>query len=214
MVPGVRSGRADSGSAPESSPVTPRPPARRSLRRTLVAMLLGLPLAVAVGHSSAVAEDLPVGSDEDVTAPELTSFSITPLSVDVTAGVNETVTAAAAATDDLSGVERIYAAYRLGTTSKYITFSMYGAKYSYSSLTGGDALDGTYETTTNITPTTAGGTYQLAYVYVYDVVGNILSMQHTAASGNWTRRYQYAANGNRLQANSAPGDAVGVYSHA
>ncbi|MCR9166573.1 MAG: toxin, partial [bacterium] len=50
--------------------------------------------------------------------------------------------------------------------------------------------------------------------YVYDVVGNILSMQHTAASGNWTRRYQYAANGNRLQANSAPGDAAGVHSHA
>ena len=59
---------------------------------------------------------------------------------------------------------------------------------------------------------TAMRTY--AEQYVYDVVGNILSMQHTAASGNWTRRYQYAANGNRLQANSAPGDAVGVYSHA
>ena len=60
------------------------------------------------------------------------------------------------------------------------------------------------------------GTAMRAYAeqYVYDVVGNILSMQHTAASGNWTRRYQYASNGNRLQANSAPGDAVGVYSHA
>ena len=59
---------------------------------------------------------------------------------------------------------------------------------------------------------TAMRTY--AEQYVYDVVGNILSMQHSAASGNWTRRYQYAANGNRLQANSAPGDAVGVFSHA
>ena len=59
---------------------------------------------------------------------------------------------------------------------------------------------------------TAMRTY--AEQYVYDVVGNILSMQHTAASGNWTRRYQYAANGNRLQANSAPGDAAGVHSHS
>lgn len=49
--------------------------------------------------------------------------------------------------------------------------------------------------------------------YVYDVVGNILSMQHGAASGNWTRRYQYASSGNRLEANSAPGDAAGVFSH-
>ena len=50
--------------------------------------------------------------------------------------------------------------------------------------------------------------------YVYDLVGNILSMQHTAASGSWTRRYKYAANGNRLLANSAPGDAADVYSQA
>ncbi|MEM6293988.1 MAG: SpvB/TcaC N-terminal domain-containing protein [Myxococcota bacterium] len=58
---------------------------------------------------------------------------------------------------------------------------------------------------------TAMRTY--AEQYVYDVVGNILQMQHSAASGNWTRRYQYAASGNRLEANSAPGDAAGVYSH-
>jgi len=50
--------------------------------------------------------------------------------------------------------------------------------------------------------------------YVYDVVGNILSMQHAASGGNWTRAYQYAANGNRLVANSAPGDASGVHSHS
>jgi RHS repeat-associated protein len=49
--------------------------------------------------------------------------------------------------------------------------------------------------------------------YVYDVVGNILSMQHGAVGGNWTRRYQYAADGNYLMANSGPGDAVGTYSH-
>ena len=50
--------------------------------------------------------------------------------------------------------------------------------------------------------------------YVYDLVGNILQMQHTAAGGSWTRHYDYAASGNRLLATSAPGDAVGVFSHA
>ena len=44
-------------------------------------------------------------------------------------------------------------------------------------------------------------------------VGNILELQHQAASGSWTRRYQYATNGNRLLATSGPGDGTGVYSH-
>jgi RHS repeat-associated protein len=54
-----------------------------------------------------------------------------------------------------------------------------------------------------------------AYVerYAYDLVGNILEMQHQATGGNWTRRYQYAAAGNRLLAISAPGDGPGVHSH-
>ena len=51
-----------------------------------------------------------------------------------------------------------------------------------------------------------------AEAYVYDVVGNILEMQHAAAGGNWTRRYQYAGSGNRLQATSLPGDAAGQHS--
>ena len=53
---------------------------------------------------------------------------------------------------------------------------------------------------------------EYAEAYVYDVVGNILSMQHAAAGGNWTRRYQYAGDGNRLQATSLPGDAAGQHS--
>ncbi|MGH1346276.1 MAG: SpvB/TcaC N-terminal domain-containing protein [Nannocystales bacterium] len=58
------------------------------------------------------------------------------------------------------------------------------------------------------------GTAMRAYAeaYVYDVVGNILEMQHAAAGGNWTRRYQYAGDGNRLQATSLPGDAAGQHS--
>jgi RHS repeat-associated protein len=51
--------------------------------------------------------------------------------------------------------------------------------------------------------------------YTYDNVGNILKMQHIPASGTgWTRRYQYADDGNRLLATSASGDDPnGPYSH-
>jgi RHS repeat-associated protein len=45
--------------------------------------------------------------------------------------------------------------------------------------------------------------------YEYDTVGNILKMIHQAVNGNWTRRYQYAANNNRLLATSLPGDPEG-----
>ena len=49
--------------------------------------------------------------------------------------------------------------------------------------------------------------------YVYDVVGNILRMQHAADGGDWTRRYVYAENGNRLLANSGPEDAADQHRH-
>jgi len=45
--------------------------------------------------------------------------------------------------------------------------------------------------------------------YLHDEVGNLTQVQHTAAGGDWTREYQYAAAGNRLLATSAPGDALG-----
>lgn len=34
--------------------------------------------------------------------------------------------------------------------------------------------------------------------YLYDAVGNIKRMKHVAAGGNWTRRYEYEKNNNRL----------------
>jgi RHS repeat-associated protein len=48
--------------------------------------------------------------------------------------------------------------------------------------------------------------------YEYDGVGNILAMIHQARGGEWTRRYDYAADSNRLLGTSLPGDAVGTYS--
>ena len=45
--------------------------------------------------------------------------------------------------------------------------------------------------------------------YAYDEVGNLTQVQHTATNGNWTRGYDYASAGNRLNATSLPGDTVG-----
>ena len=52
--------------------------------------------------------------------------------------------------------------------------------------------------------------------YLYDAVGNILELQHSAPGGSWTRSYSYdpTTAGNRLLATSAPGDAPGVHSLA
>ncbi len=55
--------------------------------------------------------------------------------------------------------------------------------------------------------------------YAYDVVGNILQMQHVATGGEWTRRHNYTPQlgtqeGNRLLATSAPGDGPGEFGHA
>lgn len=45
--------------------------------------------------------------------------------------------------------------------------------------------------------------------YVYDEVGNILSMRHIGGAVNrWTRRYEYATDSNRLLSTSLPGDPV------
>ncbi|MEO5726932.1 MAG: RHS repeat-associated core domain-containing protein, partial [Byssovorax sp.] len=44
--------------------------------------------------------------------------------------------------------------------------------------------------------------------YVYDAVGNLLTMSHQAGVGSWTRRYEIAATSNRLLSTSLPGDGL------
>jgi RHS repeat-associated protein len=44
--------------------------------------------------------------------------------------------------------------------------------------------------------------------YEYDEVGNILKMIHQADNGDWTRRYEYAGDSNRLLSSSLPGDST------
>ena len=46
--------------------------------------------------------------------------------------------------------------------------------------------------------------------YVYDKVGNITQMKHTAGTGSWTRRYEVATDSNRLLSTSMPGDDGGI----
>ena len=52
-----------------------------------------------------------------------------------------------------------------------------------------------------------------AETYTYDSVGNLLSLRHVGGSAErWTRRYRVAADSNRLQATSVPGDGAGAFS--
>ncbi|MEA2346154.1 MAG: hypothetical protein QOF63_4323, partial [Thermoanaerobaculia bacterium] len=48
--------------------------------------------------------------------------------------------------------------------------------------------------------------------YRFDDAGNILSVSHTASSGNWTRRYDYDCSNNRLRRTSLPADGDGEFS--
>lgn len=53
--------------------------------------------------------------------------------------------------------------------------------------------------------------------YSYDQVGNIQTVAHSttgASNTQWTRRYQYASDSNRLLRTSIPGDASGTFSEA
>jgi len=50
--------------------------------------------------------------------------------------------------------------------------------------------------------------------YAWDSVGNLAQLRHVAGAGSFTRRYVYAAAGNRLLANSAPGEALEPFSHS
>ena len=57
-------------------------------------------------------------------------------------------------------------------------------------------------------PHPSDGSVMQAYTqrYAYDTAGNLLQVTHLAPSGNWTRRYDYAADSNRLRSSSLPGD--------
>lgn len=120
-------------------------------------------LALFAGGSTTALADTAVTSDEDITAPSISGVTITPLSVDVTDGVNKSFTVELTATDDLSGVGSVSLSYS-GPSSGGLGFHPYRVS--------GDDKNGTYKGTTTVTPLHANGTYNFNYLTVRDVVGN------------------------------------------
>jgi hypothetical protein len=142
-------------------------------RGRLVA-LASLLATIVVGVPSAYADDLPVDSTEDITAPVVTSVDVTPLSVDVR-GESRTFTATLTAADDLSGVSQAQLSYRSAAGNQSIHFVFYAGN-----RTSGDAKSGTYVAKTTVTSLQANGTYTFAGLYVYDLVGNYRSYSTTS----------------------------------
>lgn len=50
--------------------------------------------------------------------------------------------------------------------------------------------------------------------YVYDAVGNFITMQHIAGAGSWTRHYETAAHSNRLKRTWTAGDELDAAHYA
>lgn len=57
-----------------------------------------------------------------------------------------------------------------------------------------------------IHPNDLQGMRRYTQQYEYDPVGNILAMLHRATGGDWTRRYDYATDSNRLRTTNIPSD--------
>ncbi len=139
--------------------------AASGIGRRFVIVATALAALLLMGNPASA--DLPVTSSEDVTAPQVSSMSVSPLSVDVRDGSTKTFSATLTASDDLSGVAYAYAYYTNASGTRSISF--YFGSYD---RTSGDDKNGTYRTTASVDPDTANGTYTLSYVYVYDNVGN------------------------------------------
>lgn len=140
---------------------------RVRLAGRLTAVLATAVAAIAMGSWGPAQADVPVTSTEDVTAPAVSSMSVSPLIVDVRDGVNKTFTATLVATDDLSGVSSVSASYRSPSGTQYIFFG-----FTSWERTAGDAKAGTYVDTATVTPLMANGSYALQSLQVYDTVGN------------------------------------------
>src|SRR5690606_26052512 len=96
----------------------------------------------------------------------------------------------------------------------------YDALYRLVSATGREHVSQGQPTSSELTPGSQPETSDPAAMrrytetYAYDAVGNLLTHQHAATGGSWTRHYVYATAGNRLLETSAPGDpGAGPYSH-
>jgi hypothetical protein len=116
----------------------------------------------------------------DTTPPTLESFSISPPTVDTSAGP-ATIAFTARITDDLSGV------LRSGTISQVRFASPSGqsvtAVFYESTQVSGTPMDGTYEHAVTIPQFSEPGTWTLTGFYLADQVGNTRSLTPAEVAG-------------------------------
>lgn len=125
---------------------------------TVLSLMISLPGAALAAGTPAPATPAPTNAlaqlTADITAPNLSSFTLSPGSVNV----GDTITITAKATDDLSGVKSVDAYLMNGSASKDIAMT-------YDSTT--DTWSGTYK----VTATDLNGTWYLQFGF-YDNAGN------------------------------------------
>src|SRR5262245_3226618 len=83
---------------------------RHLKRLAVVTLAIGL-VGALVGPLDVASADLPVGSDQDTTGPQIAAFSFAPNSVDVRS-TDAQISGTAHLTDDLSGVDDVSISYQ------------------------------------------------------------------------------------------------------
>jgi len=103
------------------------------------------------------------GQVSDTTPPQITGFSFSPATIDVTTDP-QTVTLSMNVTDDLSGVAGIAAAFMSAG-------GQYRSPWEFTPVEGGP-LDGRWEGQVTFAPFSESGVWNVVDVFVYDVAGN------------------------------------------
>ena len=115
------------------------------------------------------ATTLTVASTQDVTPPQLTGFTFSPIFVDTTSG-DATVTVNLHITDDLSGVSSCGAVWFSSPSGGQLAIS------SPLALISGTALDGQYQGTVTIRKYSEAGTWIVSRIVLCDNAGNSQSI--------------------------------------
>jgi uncharacterized repeat protein (TIGR01451 family) len=137
-----------------------------------VTLAIGL-VGALVGPFGVASADLPVGSDQDTTGPQIAAFSFAPNSVDVRS-TDAQMTGTAHLTDDLSGVDDVSISYQSPSEFQSMSF-----RFTSSDRASGTALDGMYESTLTVGTYREAGTWTVTGATTKDAVGNTAS--YTAA---------------------------------
>lgn len=147
----------------------------RSRQRHVVSTLLAVLVFAAFGLQSPPASAIEVGSEQDITGPQIAAFSSTPAAVDVRVTA-ATITATAQVTDDLSGLSTARVFYRSpsGIQGQTFTFGSFNR-------TSGDGLNGTYSTSIYVDTQQESGVWTVSGASATDAVGNFRSYSQAEA---------------------------------